>query len=163
VLWGEDRADPKQYAPDLMNDRDMASISRHFRGLAAISLLAPALIGGLWDRSWHGAATAFFWATLVRIALMHHVTFSINSICHVTGKKPFEARDRSGNVWWLAILSQGESWHNLHHADPTCARHGVLRGQVDINAWLIKWFERFGWAYDVRWPNQERLAKKLSG
>ena len=160
VLWGADRANPKQYAPDLLNDRDMASISRHFRGLAAVSLLAPALIGGLWDRSWQGAATGFFWGTLVRVALMHHVTFSINSICHVTGKKPFETRDRSGNVWWLAILSQGESWHNLHHADPTCARHGVLKGQIDINAWLIKRFEQFGWAYDVKWPVQPRLDKK---
>ena len=91
---------------------------------------------------------------------MHHVTFSINSICHVTGEKPFDTRDRSGNVWWLAILSQGESWHNLHHADPTCARHGVLKGQVDVNAWIIKRFERLGWAYDVKWPDQERLKKK---
>jgi stearoyl-CoA desaturase (delta-9 desaturase) len=91
---------------------------------------------------------------------MHHVTFSINSICHVTGEKPFNARDRSGNVWWLAILSQGESWHNLHHADPTCARHGVLKGQIDINAWFIRLFERLGWAYDVRWPNRERLERK---
>ncbi|WP_432936642.1 acyl-CoA desaturase [Kribbella sp. CA-253562] len=160
VLWGKDRADPKHYAPDLLKDRDVAAISRQFRVWAAISLLAPAVIGGLWDRSWHGAATGFFWGTLVRIALMHHVTFSINSICHVTGGKPFASRDRAGNVWWLAILSQGESWHNLHHADPTCARHGVLKGQVDINARLIKWFERFGWAYDVRWPNRERLDKK---
>ena len=118
VLWGADRADPKHYAPDLLRDRDMVSISRHFRELAAVSLVAPALIGGLWDRSWHGAATGFFWGTLVRIALMHHVTFSINSICHVTGDKPFAARDRSGNVWWLAILSQGESWHNLHTPTP---------------------------------------------
>ncbi|MGW1346598.1 acyl-CoA desaturase [Kribbella sp. NPDC002412] len=160
VLWGQDRADPKHYAPDLLNDRDMVWISRHFRGLAAVSVLAPALIGGLWGRSWHGAATGFFWGTLVRVALMHHVTFSINSICHVTGRKPFNARDRSGNVWWLAILSQGESWHNLHHADPSCARHGVLKGQVDINAWFIKRCEQLGWAYGVKWPDQERLQRK---
>jgi stearoyl-CoA desaturase (Delta-9 desaturase) len=65
--------------------------------------------------------------------------------------------DRSGNVWWLAVLSMGESWHNLHHADPTCARTGVLRGQVDSGARVIQLFEAFGWAYDVRWPRQERL------
>ena len=85
--------------------------------------------------SWQGALTAFFWAGLVRIGLLHHVTWAINSVCHVYGERPFAMRqgDRASNFWPLAILSFGESWHNLHHADPTCARHGVLRGQVDIS------------------------------
>ena len=74
--------------------------------------------------------------------------------------RPFLSRDRSGNVWWLAILSLGESWHNLHHADPTCARHGVEPGQIDISARVIRWFERVGWATDVRWPKPERLAAR---
>ena len=97
-------------------------------GLVVVSLLAPALIGGLWSMSWQGALTAFFWGSLVRIAFLHHVTWSINSICHTFGKEEFEVRDKSRNVNWLAILSFGESWHNLHHADPTCARHGALQG-----------------------------------
>ena len=80
------------------------------------------------------------------------MTWSINSICHVYGDKPFVTRDRSGNVLWLAIPSLGESWHNLHHADPTAARHGVLPGQIDPSAALIRGFEKAGWAYDVRWP-----------
>ena len=80
------------------------------------------MLGGLLTWSWQGALTAFFWASLVRVGLLHHVTWSINSICHAMGERPFESRDRSGNVWWLAVLSMGESWHNLHHADPTCAR-----------------------------------------
>ena len=91
--------------------------------------------------SWQGALTAFFWGSLVRVGLLHHVTWSINSICHAVGERPFKSRDKSGNVWWLAIPSMGESWHNLHHADPTCARHGVLRGQVDTSArmiWLLR-------------------------
>jgi stearoyl-CoA desaturase (delta-9 desaturase) len=75
----------------------------------------------------------------------------------VLGQRPFHSRDRSGNVWWLAIPSMGESWHNLHHADPTCARHGVEPGQVDVSARLIRWFEVAGWAWDVRWPKAERL------
>jgi stearoyl-CoA desaturase (delta-9 desaturase) len=87
------------------------------------------------------------------------VTWSINSICHMVGARPFAARDKSANFWPLAILSFGESWHNLHHADPTCARHGVLRGQVDISARLIRWFEQLGWAWQVRWPTPERLAR----
>jgi len=109
--------------------------------------------------SWWGALTAFFWAGLVRAAVLHHVTWSINSICHMIGRRPFASRDRSRNFWPLAILSMGESWHNLHHADPTCARHGVLRGQIDISARLIWMFEKFGWARDVRWPTPARLAK----
>jgi stearoyl-CoA desaturase (delta-9 desaturase) len=113
--------------------------------------------------SWQGAVTAFFWATLVRIAFLHHITWSINSICHTFGKKEFDVRDKSRNVSWLAILSFGESWHNLHHADPTCARHGVLKGQVDIAARTIWLAEKLGLAYDVRWPDEARLAGKHSG
>ena len=109
---------------------------------------------------WGGALTAFFWATLVRIAFLHHITWSINSICHTFGKKEFQVRDKSRNVSWLAILSFGESWHNLHHADLTCARHGVLKGQVDIAARTIWLAEKLGWAYDVRWPDAARLTGK---
>ncbi|HKA68173.1 MAG TPA: acyl-CoA desaturase [Actinomycetes bacterium] len=149
-----------QYAPDLLKDRDILRVSRYFPHLTVVSLLLPPLVGGLWSMSWQGAVTAFFWATLVRVGLLHHVTWSINSICHAMGERPFKSRDKSGNVWWLALLSFGESWHNLHHADPTCARHGVLPGQIDINARLIRWLEQLGWAYDVRWPNRERLEAK---
>jgi stearoyl-CoA desaturase (Delta-9 desaturase) len=123
-------------------------------------MLVPPLIGVLVTGSWMGALTAFFWGSLVRVALLHHVTWSINSVCHVFGAEQFSTRDRSRNVWWLAIPSFGESWHNMHHADPTCARHGALRGQLDPSARVIRWFERLGWAYDVRWPNQSRLAAK---
>ena len=125
----------------------------------AVSLLLPPLIGGLVTMSWTGALTAFFWGSLVRVFITHHVTWSINSICHTIGKRPFNARDKSANFWPLAILSFGESWHNMHHADPTAARHGVLRGQVDISARIIWFFEKLGWATDVRWPKPERLAK----
>jgi stearoyl-CoA desaturase (delta-9 desaturase) len=91
------------------------------------------------------------------------VTWSINSICHTFGKDEFEVRDKSRNVNWLAILSFGESWHNLHHADPTCARHGALRGQIDIAARLIWFCEKLGWATDVRWPDTDRLTAKYHG
>jgi stearoyl-CoA desaturase (Delta-9 desaturase) len=149
-----------RYAPDLMADTDLQRIETAFPAFVAISVLTPAVIGGLWSMSWQGAATAFFWGSLVRIGLLHHVTWSINSICHAIGERPFTSRDRSANVWWLAILSMGESWHNLHHADPTCARHGVDRGQLDSSARTIWAFEKLGWASDVRWPRQERLDVK---
>jgi stearoyl-CoA desaturase (delta-9 desaturase) len=146
-----------KYAPDLMADPDIQRVDRAFPWIVASSMLLPALVGGLWSMSWQGALTAFFWGSLVRVSLLHHVTWSINSICHTIGERPFRSRDRSGNVWWLAFLSMGESWHNLHHADPTCARHGVEKGQIDSSARVIRLFEKAGWAYDVRWPVAKRL------
>jgi hypothetical protein len=112
--------------------------------------------------SWWGALTAFFWAGLVRVAVLHHVTWSVNSICHMVGDRPWTHHDRSTNVWPLAIASMGESWHNLHHADPTCARHGVGRGQIDMTARLIWAFEKLGRAHEVRWPTTKRLARLRS-
>ncbi|HLK94386.1 MAG TPA: acyl-CoA desaturase [Nocardioidaceae bacterium] len=159
-MFDGEQTPQRKYAPDLMKDPDILRISRLFPLWVAVSMLAPAIAGGLWTMSWQGALTAFFWGTLVRIALLHHVTWAINSICHTIGEQPFRSRDHSGNVWWLAIPSFGESWHNLHHADPTCARHGVLRGQVDISARTIRIFEQFGWVKDVRWPVAERLAAR---
>lgn len=156
-LFDEEQTDQQKYAPDLIKDPAIRRISRDFVLWTVVSLAVPPLAGGLVTMSWWGAFTAFFWGSLVRVALLHHVTWSINSICHAMGKRPFRSRDRSGNVWWLAVLSCGESWHNLHHADPTSARHGVLRGQVDSSARLIRWFERLGWASDVRWPSGGRI------
>ena len=154
------RTSQQKFCPDLLADSGIRRISRWFAAYAGISLFLPALIGGLWSMTLAGAVTAFFWAGLVRVALLQHVTWSINSICHTFGKEEFTVRDKARNVSWLAIASFGESWHNLHHADPTCARHGVLKGQIDISARLIWIFEKLGWVYDVRWPDGERLSAK---
>ena len=159
-LFERNKTNTARYAPDLLKDGALAVTSRLFVLWAGISVLLPAALGGLITMSWQGAVTAFFWAGLVRIGLSHHVTWSINSLCHTIGNRPFAARDRSTNFWPLAILSMGESWHNLHHADPTCARHGVLRGQVDISARVIWVFEKLRWARDVKWPDPIRLAAK---
>jgi stearoyl-CoA desaturase (Delta-9 desaturase) len=153
------RTNPARFAPDLLADPDIARINRQFPFWTAVSLVAPALLGGLLSWSWWGAATAFFWVGLVRIGVQHHVTWSVNSICHMVGDRPWTDKDRSTNFWPLAIVSLGESWHNLHHADPTCARHGVGRGQIDISARIIAILERLGWAYDIRWPTPQRLAR----
>ena len=160
-LFNPEQTPQRKYAPDLMKDRDIVRISRQFPLWVAVSLIAPAIAGGLITWSWQGAVTAFFWGSLVRVSLLHHVTWSINSICHTLGERPFVSRDKSANVWWLAIPSMGESWHNLHHADPTCARHGVLSGQVDTSARVIRWLEQAGWVSDVRWPVAERIEGKL--
>ncbi|MEU6041026.1 acyl-CoA desaturase [Actinomadura sp. NPDC047616] len=159
-LFDGNRTSKERFTKDLLRDDDVMRVHRFFPAVVAVSMLLPAALGGLLTMSWQGALTAFFWAGLVRITMVHHVTWSINSICHVFGKEDFEVRDKSRNVWWLAIPSLGESWHNLHHSDPTCARHGVLKGQIDISARIIWLFEKLGWAYDVRWPNDERLAAK---
>ncbi|GIF49701.1 stearoyl-CoA desaturase (delta-9 desaturase) [Asanoa ferruginea] len=162
-LFSRELGNRKRFAPDLLADKAIARVDKLFPLLVVISVLSPALVGGLVTMSWMGALTAFFWAGLVRIAVLHHITWSINSVCHVYGERPFEVRqgDKASNFWPLAILSFGESWHNLHHADPTCARHGVLRGQLDISARVIWLFEKAGAAYDVRWPKPERIAAKL--
>jgi stearoyl-CoA desaturase (delta-9 desaturase) len=161
-LFERDNTNAERFAPDLIADHDIRTVDRLFMPMTAVSLLLPAVLGGVITMSWWGAVTAFFWAGLVRIAFLHHVTWSVNSICHMIGSRPFVSRDKAANFWPLAILSMGESWHNSHHADPTCARHGVLRGQVDISARTIWVFEKLGWAWNVRWPKRERLAAKLS-
>jgi stearoyl-CoA desaturase (Delta-9 desaturase) len=160
-LFDRERTNAARFAPDLLADPDIQRVNRWFPALTVVTLLSPAVIGGLVTWSWWGALTAFFWAGLVRVAVLHHVTWSVNSICHMIGDRPFTARDKSANFWPLAIASMGESWHNSHHADPTCARHGVRRGQVDITARLIWVFEKLGWATKVRWARPEHLARKL--
>jgi stearoyl-CoA desaturase (delta-9 desaturase) len=154
-----DLTNPARFAPDLLADHDIARVDRQFPAWTALSLITPAVLGGVLSWSWWGALTAFFWAGLVRVGVLQHVTWSVNSICHMIGTRPWTVRDRSTNFWPLAIATMGESWHNLHHADPTCARHGVERGQIDMSARVIAILERLGWAYDVRWPTPQRLAR----
>jgi stearoyl-CoA desaturase (delta-9 desaturase) len=159
-MFGREVTNADRFAPDLLADPDVRWVNRYFWLWITASLTLPALLGGLLSWSWWGVVTAFFWAGLVRIAFLHHVTWSVNSVCHLIGDRPFTSRDRAANFWPLALLSMGESWHNSHHADPTCARHGVLQGQVDVSARVIWAFERLGWATEVRWPRAERLAAK---
>ncbi|WP_410586612.1 acyl-CoA desaturase [Amycolatopsis sp. lyj-23] len=157
-LFGRDKTNVERFAPDLAADRDLRVVDKLFPLWVVLSLLLPPLLGGLITLSWWGALTAFLWAGLARISFQHHVTWSVNSVCHMIGERPFTSRDRSANFWPLAILSMGESWHNTHHADPTSARHGVLRGQLDVSARVIWVFEKLGWAWNVRWPTAKRLA-----
>lgn len=161
-FFDRDETNHKRFIPDLLADRAVVKVARSFGIWVTASLLLPALLGGLITWSWAGVLTGFFWGGLVRLAISNHVTWSVNSICHMIGAQPFRSRDRSRNFWPLAILSMGEAWHNLHHADPTCARHGVLPGQIDVSARVIWIFEKFGWAHDVRWPTTQRLTKILA-
>jgi stearoyl-CoA desaturase (delta-9 desaturase) len=159
-LFERDQTNAERFAPDLLADRDILLLDKLFMPLTVVTLALPGVLGGLITWSVWGGVTALFWAGFVRVALLHHVTWSVNSICHMVGSRPFQSRDKAANFWPLAILSMGESWHNSHHADPTGARHGVLRGQIDISARLIWIFEKLGWATAVRWPRPERLEAK---
>jgi len=159
-LFDVEQTDQRRFAPDLLDDTDIVRVSHSFGACAFVSLAAPALIGGLWGGSFEAAVEAFFWASLVRVAVLHHVTWSVNSICHVLGSRPYRSRDRSTNVWPLAFLSMGESWHNLHHAEPTSARHGVRPWQIDTSFYLVKLMETLHLVWDVRWPDPARLAAK---
>lgn len=149
----------RRFAPDLLADRDIQVMQKLFGPLTVTTVLLPPLIGGLLTWSWWGALTAFFWASVVRIAFVHHVGWSVNSLCHLVGPRPYASRDRSTNFWPLALLSMGDAWHNLHHADPTCARHGVGRGELDISARVIWILEKLRLVYDVRWPDPVRIAR----
>ena len=159
-LFHREQAVKGRYAPDMLADNDLVVVHRLFPLWVAMSVLLPPAIALMVTSSWSAAASALIWASLVRIFLLHHVTFAINSVCHVAGRRPFRTRDRSANFWPLAVLSMGESWHNSPHADPACARHGVDRGQLDSSARVIQLFERLGWAQDVRWPDRDRLQRR---
>ena len=162
-LFGNDPTSQQRYAPDLLADRSTRIVSRTFPALCVASLALPFAAGwAIGGGSLRAALTALLWAGLVRIALLQHVTWSVNSLCHLLGNRPFTTRrhDRATNLWPLAVPSLGESWHNMHHSDPACARHGVDRGQIDLSAELIRVFEAFGWVSGVRWPVAARLDRR---
>jgi len=154
------RADQARYAKDLLRDTGLRVIARLFLPLVVLSLLLPALVGWLLLGGWYGFLAGLFWGGAVRIFLLHHVTFSINSICHFWGRRRFASRDESRNVWWLSWLSFGESWHNNHHAFPTSAFHGLRKLEIDPGGWVIWTLEKLGLAWGVvRIPGDKQAAK----
>ncbi|MDQ3620193.1 MAG: fatty acid desaturase [Actinomycetota bacterium] len=159
-LTSPEKTDIERWAPDLLKDPDLVKIDRWFPRLSVLSFTLPALIGVAVTRSLWGGIAAFIWGSLVRVFFLHHVTWSINSICHFYGERPFKSLDFSTNNWVLAIISFGESWHNNHHAFPTSARHGIGRGQIDVSAGLISLFEKLHLATKVKIVKPKQLAAK---
>ena len=147
----------EEFAADLLADRDLVVIDRLFAPLCVATFALPFGIGYAITGTLTGALGALLWAGILRIALTHHLTWAVNSVCHRFGKRPFRTRDESRNFAPLALLTGGEAWHNAHHAFPTLARHGVDRWQFDTSARLIRWFERLGWVTAVRWPTHAQL------
>jgi stearoyl-CoA desaturase (delta-9 desaturase) len=148
--------------PDLLRDPLITRINRTYFLWLGLGLLIPAAIEGVWTHSWSGALRGLLWGGLVRLFLVHHVTWSINSICHLFGRRPFPSRDLSTNNVWLSLLSFGEAWHNNHHAFPNSAKHGLDWWQIDVNAIIITALKKLGLAWNVKIPAASLIAEKRS-
>jgi stearoyl-CoA desaturase (delta-9 desaturase) len=151
-----------RYAPDLLADPVVSWVDRTFLVWATAGLVAAFTLGVLFGGRLRDGFTGLLWGGAVRILVLHHVTYSVNSLCHFFGRERFDTGDRSRNLGWLAPLSLGEAWHNNHHAFPTSAAHGLRRREFDPSAWVIRGLERVGLAWDVVRVSPERQAAKLT-
>jgi stearoyl-CoA desaturase (delta-9 desaturase) len=154
------RGNKQRYAPDLMSDPLIRWIDRTFVLWVAVGLVVPFLLGGLIGGTWHAALTGLLWGGAVRMLVVHHVTYSINSLCHFFGRQAFDTGDESRNLAWLAPFTFGEAWHNNHHAFPTSFEHGMRRWQFDPSRYVIRGMEKLGLVWDVVRISPERQARK---
>jgi stearoyl-CoA desaturase (Delta-9 desaturase) len=155
-------SDHARYARELHEDRGMRAIHRTFGLWVTVGILMPAALGYALDATLEGALIAALWGGPVRIFALHHVTWSINSVCHFFGTRRFAVDDHSTNVFWLSLLSFGESWHHNHHAFPRSARHGLRWWEVDPTGWLIRGMRRVKLAWNVVEISPERQQQKLA-
>jgi stearoyl-CoA desaturase (Delta-9 desaturase) len=155
-------SDRRRFARELVEDRGMRRITEGFLGLVALSLLIPFALGWAITGTLVGGLTGLLWGGFARIFFVHHVTWSINSICHFHGRRRFAIEDRSTNVWWLAPASLGEAWHHNHHAFPRSAFHGLRWWELDPSGWVIRAMRRVGLAWNVVQITPERQAQKLA-
>jgi stearoyl-CoA desaturase (Delta-9 desaturase) len=151
-----------RYAPDLIGDSVVSWVDRTFLVWALGGLVAAFGLGWLFGGTLHDGLTGLLWGGAVRMLVVHHVTYSVNSLCHFFGRRRFDAGDESRNLAWLAPLSLGEAWHNNHHAFPTSAKHGLRRWELDLSALVIGALERVGLAWDVVRVSPERQTIKLA-
>ena len=158
--WGQARHE--QYARDIIEDRGLWAIHQWFVAIFLAGLAIPAAIGFAVKGTLAGAVTALLWGGLVRVFFVHHVTWSINSICHFFGRRRFDTDDHSTNVFWLALPSFGEAWHHNHHAFPRSAEHGLRRWEraLDPSAWVIGMLERLHLAHGVVRITPERQRER---
>jgi stearoyl-CoA desaturase (delta-9 desaturase) len=155
-----ERGSKVRFAPDLLKDPVVRFIDRTFLLWAVLGLAVPFAVGYALGGTLVAGLTALLWGGAVRVFLVHHVTYSINSVCHVFGRRRFAASDESRNVFWLALPTFGESWHNNHHAFPTSAFHGLGRWELDPSALVIRALERLGLVWDVVRVTPERQRRK---
>jgi stearoyl-CoA desaturase (delta-9 desaturase) len=162
ILRGDALADRERYAKDLLADPVVSFVDRTFLLWVLAGLALPFALGAALSGTIAGGLTALLWGGVVRMFLLHHATFSINSLCHFFGRRRFVTHDESRNLSWLALPTLGEAWHNNHHAFPTSARHGLRWWQLDPSAWLIAALARAGLAWDVVNVSDEREQAKLA-
>ena len=153
-------ANALRYAPDLLNDPLASKAHERYVVWVLLGLALPAALGGLLTASWTGVWQGLLWGGFARVFLVQHVTWSVNSICHVYGRQPYATGDQSRNNKWLALLSFGESWHNNHHAFPSSAWHGLESHELDISGWIIQRLASFGLAWDVVLPPPTLMERK---
>lgn len=159
-MFEPDAEDLPRYAGDMAKRRDLRVISRLFVLWVALGMLLPAVLGGVLTWSWTGVLLGFLWGGLARIFLLHHVTWSINSICHLWGTRPFRADDDSRNNALFGVLGMGEGWHNNHHAFPTSARHGLRWWEIDGSYLAIRLLALLHLAWDIKTPDRQALADR---
>lgn len=151
-LFEEHRYEPGREAPDLVRDGATVTAQRHYLLWFALGLLLPALIGFAASGRWYGALEGLLWGGLLRVFAVHHATWSVNSLCHLFGAQPWQSRDDSRNIAWLALPTLGGAWHNNHHAFPASATTSLAAWQIDPSGWLIRAAEMAGLVWDVRRP-----------
>jgi stearoyl-CoA desaturase (delta-9 desaturase) len=156
----DQRGKRTRYAPDLLADPLLVWIDRTFVLWVIAGLALPFALGWLIGGTIHAALTGLLWGGAVRMLVLHHVTYSINSLCHFFGRRRFATDDHSRNLTWLAIPSMGEAWHNNHHAVPTSAEHGMRRWEIDPSALVIRGLEATGLAWDVKRVSRERQDRR---
>jgi stearoyl-CoA desaturase (delta-9 desaturase) len=154
------RGNKQRYAPDLIADPLIRWIDRTFVLWVGVGLLVPFALGYLIGGTWQTALTGLLWGGAVRMLVVHHVTYSINSLCHFFGRQAFDTGDESRNLAWLAPFTFGEAWHNNHHAFPTSYEHGMRRWQIDPSRWVILGLEKMGLVWDVVRISPDRQARK---
>jgi stearoyl-CoA desaturase (delta-9 desaturase) len=157
------RASKARYAPDLLDDPIVRFVDRTAGGWVLLGMALPFAAGWAIGGTLEAALVALLWGGPARVFIGHHMTFSINSLCHFMGRRRFDTDDESRNLVWLAPLSLGEAWHNNHHAFPTSAFHGLRRRDVDPGGWLIAGFERLGLVSNVNRVSPDRQRRKLRG
>ncbi len=157
-VFQPDPAGLARYSQDLRKDVPTRVASALFPLWVVLSLLIPTVLGGLLTMSWWGALLGLLWGGLARICLVHHVTWSVNSVCHFWGRRPFQVHDESRNNFIFGLLALGEGWHNNHHAFPTSARHGLRWWQIDVTYQFIRMLALVGLAWSVRRPDTATLA-----
>lgn len=159
----EPTADKRRYAPDLLADPVIRWVDRAFPVWVLLTAAIPFVLGWVFIGGLSGALLGLLWGGLARVFLLHHVTFSINSLCHFFGRRRFSTRDESRNVAWLAPISFGEAWHHNHHAFPTSAFHGLRRWELDPSRAVIRGLERVGLVWDVVRVSEEKQAARVAG